>query len=291
MLPDWLSDVQIQFAPISENLIDAGARGVLWQAAPGRFLLHAPEVARYLVENGQRITIESLGEVDRAVMRRFLYMAPLAALLYLRGRLAFHAGSAVPVNDRDQGALIFPGDSGAGKSTLLAALHHRGWHIAADDLAAIDDVATGQLVVRPTYQEVMLWEDAVEKLKIPGLAADLSAEVQNDGRRIVTYPVQEAEISHGLHILRGIIWLTVHSGPDIELEKVAGAKAFRAVGTMIYNSHIADALLHRGVYMGQAGAIAQTIPIYRLRRPRGEWRVEEMADKVEELVGRNFSAL
>ena len=53
-----LTDFQTQFAPFAAMLEGATARGVLWQAAPGRFLLDVPDVARYLVSGGAVITID-----------------------------------------------------------------------------------------------------------------------------------------------------------------------------------------------------------------------------------------
>jgi hypothetical protein len=284
-LPDWLKDVQIQTTAVPEDLGACSARGVLWQAAPGRFLLHVPEVARYLVENGRQVTVDPGPDADMAQVQRFMHMTPLAALLYQRGLLAFHAAAAVPPDGEESGAILIAGDSAAGKSTLLVALQQRGWQILADDLAAVDENELGRPVVRPTFQEVMLWEDAAEKLKLPPLDYGQSVIIHEGGRRVYALPDRIAEGRTGGQPLKCIVRLAVHTGDEIEMERVAGAKAFRSIGTLIYNSHIADALLERTVYMLRAASIAQSIPIYRLRRPRGQWSVEELLRKVEDLTG------
>ena len=89
MLPAWLSGTQIKTAAVPPVLRAASANGALWQASPGRFLLHAPGVARFLVETGRTITIDPAPQATAADVGRFLRMAPLAALLYQRGILAF----------------------------------------------------------------------------------------------------------------------------------------------------------------------------------------------------------
>ena len=93
MLPDWLTGVQIENIPVPLALKGTLAHGVLWQAAPGRFLLDLPELARYLVEQGKRICIDPSPSAADSDVLRFLRMTPLAALFSQRGILAFHAAA------------------------------------------------------------------------------------------------------------------------------------------------------------------------------------------------------
>jgi len=60
MLPEFLSDVSINISAVPAHLENTTFRGVLWQAAPGRFMIDVPETARYLVEEGKRVTIDPL---------------------------------------------------------------------------------------------------------------------------------------------------------------------------------------------------------------------------------------
>ena len=256
LLPDWLTDIQIETATTPFVLEGATVRGVLWQATPGRFLLDVPDVARYCVEAGRTITIEPAPKSNAKALARFLRMTPLSALLYQRGMLAFHAAGAANAN----GAVLFAGDSGAGKSTLLAALLKQGWMLLADDLAVVDLDEHGPPLVRPTFAEIRLWPDTIKYL-------DFSQDLP-------------ALLATAAKPLRAIYWLTVHNQDDIELDELTGAERFRALGTLAYNSHIADALLDRVEYMRQASIVARSVPIRRLRRPRGRWSVVELADQV-----------
>ncbi|TRZ84080.1 hypothetical protein D4R89_13920 [bacterium] len=336
-----LTDIQTCFAPVASTLEGATARGVLWQAARGRFLLDIPDVARYLVSDGAVITIDRAPDVRDEEMMRFLRMTPLAALFFQRGSLAFHAAAASPpsplrgqvkrracssplarglyprvnvaegdllakpgaltrdVNTRlstaeadpqtkpgaptaapaavdgegKTSAILIAGDSGAGKSTLLTALLQRGWRLLADDLAVVDVDADGQLDIPPAFPEIVLWPDALEKLGLS--AATIKAFPNSWGPSVLT-----SQLAATPQPLRAIYWLSVHHKDEIEMIELKGAERFRAIGTLTYNSHIADALLDRAAYLRLASTIAQTIPLYRLRRPRGQWSVEEMADKI-----------
>ena len=50
-------------APV-KDLPDAPDSGVLWRAAPGRLLLDIPDVARYLVSDGNLVEINPCGGVE-----------------------------------------------------------------------------------------------------------------------------------------------------------------------------------------------------------------------------------
>lgn len=265
MLPDFLSGISIKIAAVSPHIDGATSRGVLWQAVPGRFLLDVPDVARYLVEDGRRVTIDPSPSAVEAHVHRFLRMTPLAALLFQRGILAFHAAAVAGAH----GAVLIAGDSGAGKSTLLAAMLKRGWHFLADDLAAVDLNESAMPMVFPTFPELTLWPDAMEKL-----------EIENNGKGRHALPMK-GRFAASPQPLHAVYLLSAHRD-GIEISGIMGMKLFDALATLSYNSRIADALFNRAAYMRTAAAIARAVPMRSLRRPRGRWCADELADLVEQ---------
>lgn len=107
--------------------------GVLWRGCAGRFWMEIPEVARYLVEDGQRLTVEPFEGADPEEVARFAASTPAAAAYLQRGLPVLHAGVAVG----PKGAIVLAGDSSAGKSILLEALLSRRWAIVSDDMAPL----------------------------------------------------------------------------------------------------------------------------------------------------------
>ena len=232
--PASLADVTRRYAVVSPTLEGCIRRGALWQAAPGRFLLDVPSVARYLVEEGQRITIDAATFAHPLEIERFLRMTPLAALRYQRGSLAFHAAAVAGPS----GAALIAGDSGTGKSALLANLMTRGWTMLADDIALADRDAEGRWWALPVYPEILLWRDTIDRLRAhsPDAAqnglnatdwdaiekttekteekssAELSAAnlkaAHTSGRRFALRAERFASTSC---LLRGIYWLSLHS--------------------------------------------------------------------------------
>jgi hypothetical protein len=264
MLPDFLSDVSITYAPVPSRLEGATSSGILWQAAPNRFLLEAPDTARYLVEDGKQIIIDPHPSADESEVTRFLRMTPLAALSFQRGMFAFHAAAVTGSN----GAVVIAGDSGAGKSTLLAALLKRGWKLLADDLSAVDLNENGVPIVFPIFPETILWPDSMEELKF---------ETTDHERQVL--PLED-RFAASPQPLRAIYRLSVHK-EALETDEIKGTKLFNTLTMVSYNSRITDALLHRSAYMRLAAAIANSVSVRTLRRPRGQWCIEELADIVE----------
>lgn len=263
LLPDCCGDVRIQYAAVPSQLEGATSCGVLWQAAANRFLLNVPDTACYLVEAGRRITIDPDPATDEAEICRFLRMTPLAVLLLQRGFLALHA-AAVAGPD---GAVLIAGDSGAGKSALLAALLQRGWQLLADDIGAVALSENGIPMVYPLFPEMVLWRDTREKLR---LEPDVSEK-----RRLLV----EEQFSATPQPLKAIYRLAVHKDRP-GMERIKGIQLFSLLTTLLYNSRIADVLLERSAYMALSAAITHHVAVHSMKRPRGQWCLDELAAMV-----------
>lgn len=156
-------DVSIAAGAVPSDLRDACSAGVLYQAAPGRFLLQVEKVCRYLAEDGCRIALDrAVGSRDDAT-RLFLLGPVLGALLKQRNLLVLQ-GSAV---ETSSGAAVFLGASGSGKSTLAAALHQRGYRVLADHVCALS--TQQECTVLPAFPRLLLWADALQCLGISDL--------------------------------------------------------------------------------------------------------------------------
>jgi hypothetical protein len=260
------------------DLAAAPHSGVLWRAAPGRLLLEVPDVARYLVSDGNLVEIELCGAATAGEVRRFLRMTPTAALCLQRGIPVLHAAVAA---DPAGNAVMLAGNSSAGKSVLLAALVQRGWGLLTDDLAPVilDDVGVPTAV--PTWPEMILWPDSVGGgATSVADGPDVTEFGSSASRRAVG---REAGFVDEARPVRAIWWLGVHGFDPIEVHAVEGISRFEAFGAMGYHQRIASALLDRASYLTVAGTVAGSgIPIRRLIRPRGRWTAGELADIVED---------
>lgn len=294
-LPKFLADVRVESAGVPDQLDHMTAGGVLWQAESGRFHLVVPGVARYLVEDGGRIRIESAADACPSEVAAFLRMTPLAALLYQRGVLAFHA-SAVTSGGR---TVLIAGPSATGKSALAAALLTRGWRILADDLAPVTLDENGRPIVQPTYPEMVLWGDVIEQkedLDAKAPVQDGAATAEGIRASAQSTPLQSRMLSRSPHrrvvnvegefvreplSLTDIYWLIHSSEGQDEVEEVQGGRRFEALGKLSYNSRIANALLDQTRYFALATTLSEMVPLRRVRGARFGRTVENLATLVE----------
>jgi hypothetical protein len=241
-------------------------------------LLEVPDVARYLVSDGNLVEIEPCGAATAGEVRRFLRMTPTAALYLQRGIPVLHAAVAA---DPAGHAIVLAGNSSVGKSVLLAALIQRGWGLLADDLAPMTLDDAGVPVAVPTWPEMILWPDAVEGgATSVADGADVTEFGPSGSRRAVG---REASFVDEARPVKAIWWLDAHGFDRIEVRGFKGVSRFEALGGMAYQPRIASALLDRASYLTVAGTVADSgIPIRRLIRPRGRWTAGELADIVED---------
>lgn len=90
-----------------------------------------PNVARYTLEDRQRVIITPEDGADHASIGEMLVATVLPSLLWARGEIVLHA-SAIARRDRNTG-LLFMGASGSGKSTRLQRAVGRRARAIADD--------------------------------------------------------------------------------------------------------------------------------------------------------------
>lgn len=254
-LPCSLLDMAVTRGPVGPAPVGLAHGGALWRGQRGLFWIEIPEVARYLVEDGERLTIEPLAGADLGDVARFAASTPSAAAFLQRGLPVLHAAVA----HGPGGAVMLAGDSSAGKSVLLASLLARGWRMLCDDMATLSLGDGGTIRVLPVSDDVHLWPDAAALIE-PVRPGRLTAE---------PVPLDR-------------VWLLgTANEPDVKTIGLAGLQRFSALTAAAYNSRIAAALLDRRANLHLLGELANSdIPIRRLIRPRGRWTAEALAEAV-----------
>jgi hypothetical protein len=153
-------DVAVRRGAIpSEYAVEAAQRRS--RVMGSMFFYNVPQVARYLVSDGEDILVDIL-DGSRESDAALFVLTVFGVLLHQRGDLVLH-GSAIAIDGR---AMIFCGPSGAGKSTLAASLMNRGLRIVSDDLSRIEFDANGRPVVFPDGRMLKLWKDSLEYLSL-----------------------------------------------------------------------------------------------------------------------------
>ena len=262
-------DVIMIEAAVPMKLSDAVAAGEKWQAAPGRFLWRGGlRSGRFLVESGQRITLERNQASEEPMLVAHLLSAVLAALLGQRGMLVLHANTAVTL----RGAVTVAGETGAGKSTTLAALMTHGCAMLADDITVLRLGASGQVEALPGIAKLNLCEDAADRL---GHSVDDLP--RNPLRRIKVVVPTHNEMVSGPSPLDAIYLLKATTTNNVKLVQLYGLDKFAALQECIYGPFFPEE--HPGQFALFA-AIANQVSMFRIERPKSRWSAHEVAEVI-----------
>jgi hypothetical protein len=165
---DSLPEVRIRRGEVPQTLPDATMVGPTWQIAGKQFLLSVPNVARFMLTDGNQIVFAPESEANAADVPIFIIGTVFGILLHQRQQIVLHA-SAVEVNGK---AVVFCGPSGAGKSTLAAALAQRDYRLLTDDVCAISFSDGACPIVHPDGRQLKLWAETIEKLGFQDLQGE-----------------------------------------------------------------------------------------------------------------------
>ena len=236
------------------------------EIAPGALLLTVDGMARFLVTNGRDILVEPRGGSDHD-LGAFLSGRVFAALLQQRGVVTLHA-SAI---DFEGGAVLFTGRKGAGKSSLLGAFVRRGYAMLADDVTGVVLDAAGRAVALPAFPSMRLGADALRELAWQGKARLGSEKYIVPVERFHAAPLA----------VRTVFALEVHEG-GVEARLVPAADAFRWHWDSIYRRNIMFGLEQQPAFFRTVAVMARRVPVIRVARPAHPFRLDELADRIEE---------
>jgi len=280
-LPDLLAfdvepdtKVSVSLATLTEKLAEATTDHAYLQVAGNQCQINIDGIARYRIEQGQRILIDPAPGSAPGDVRLFLLGSAFGALLHQRGSLPLHVSSvATPA-----GVWAFTGDSGAGKSTLAATLHfHFGWPLLSDDVAVLDHAVHDRPLLHPGPPRLKLWQDAVTYLEID------SSELTPDMTRINKFHLPLAQgFEHDPQRLRALVVLD--RGSDDEppsLTQLSGMAAFQAVLGTVYRPEMAQLVGDRNKLFQQCAALVHQVAVYRYRRP---WSLATLDSNLQPLA-------
>jgi hypothetical protein len=267
LVGDGIPDVHVRLGRVPEQLHGAGATGVFYQAAPGQLLLNVPQVARYLISGGNEIVVDLSPGADEGMVRLLLFGSAFGALLHQRGVFVLH-GSAIVTR---HGAVVFAGASGYGKSTIAGAFHKRGFAVLADDVCPISTL--DMPMVLPGNPFLMLWADALDRL---GIIGQYLRRARSSLEKYI-FPLGDAFAVDPIP-LHSVYVLEPSNPDDITLVPAHGIHKMKTLNLVTYRPQFVDGMNLDSQYFTQLGKVARHAKVTIVRRPRGGFRVDELAD-------------
>ncbi|MEZ4585795.1 MAG: GTPase [Gemmatimonadales bacterium] len=278
-LPDWPfadsdgdADLIISRTSLDGPPVDGPRHTARWQVQPGRLGLAVQGVGRYRVADPGVLEVDP--EPNAAAEDVLLYLtgAAMSAVLHLRGRYPLHA-SAVAIDGR---AVAIAGRSGAGKSTLVATLVGRGAEFVTDDVCVTTELSDGRHGIWPGPARAKLDQRSLRAVESAG--RDLAPAGGNRGKYHLPLGVDRGRPAP--IPLRGVYLLADDEGP-VRLEVLQGVEAVTTLMQETYFAEYAGALGAGERCFRAAGALARTVQVARLLRPRAIERVPELAELIE----------
>ena len=232
------------------------------------------QLGKFRVRAGTEIVIDPSAGVEERMLRLPLLGTVLAVLLHMRKYLVLHA-SAVAIEGR---TVIFLGNKGWGKSTMAATMYGRGHELLADDLVALDTDGERPMAL-PGYPHIKLHPEVVAASlgRDPEELTELATGYEKRGCRVIERFSDKARPVSGIFVLGG--------GPEPALKRLSPPEA---VLHLIKNTYVArfgnELLSGAGAsrHLVQCARMVNTVPVYRLERPRGLPILPDIARLVEQ---------
>jgi hypothetical protein len=272
-------DVLIGYAEVPEVSRDAGAGGLHWQAAPGRFIADVESLGRFLVRDGRQIDVQPREGAPEDSLRQFLLGICLSILLEERRLFVLHCSGVAT----ELGTVLFAGKSGAGKSTMVSAFLERGYQIVADDMLALAVNEQGEIMALPGLPQVKLWADAAQALGrttggLRRVTPELDKFVAPERDRFSSHPAR----------LHAIYDLRITSGSSTTLEPLPHSARFNILLDHTWAKATLAGLGLREWHFHTAARIASLAYAARLTRPVAPLDVKRAADLVEADMKREY---
>jgi len=154
-------DIDVIEGEIPTELTNTKHKGLSFESNETEFLLKIPNVATFLIKEGNKIIISRGSEVENREIELFFLGSAMAVILMQRGIIPFH-GSAFEKNGK---CIIISGKSGAGKSTLLRYFLNEGYKALTDDVCALS-MNNNKITITPSYPSSKIWEDIMKKYNL-----------------------------------------------------------------------------------------------------------------------------
>ncbi len=264
-----------QWAGLGDGREEGEARTGIFHPAPeGGFVMRMPEVCDYWVRAGREIAVSPAPGVDAATVRLFLLGSALGMAFHQRGLLVLHGATIL----HGDGASIFVGDSGQGKSTLAAHLGRAGFAILGDDTMPLSPRRGGGFEVWPGSRMFKLWSDTIDHL------GESSQGLESVGVRLDKYffPNSAQPPDRPAPVCEIVELVTGDADGAAALTPLEGLEALGVISANTYRPHYVAKLGREADHFRLCAALADSIAVRRLSRPRAIERIGESLELLRE---------
>lgn len=266
-----IPDIEIQLGKTPARLKKNVQKGVKFQLTKNEFLLEVDNIAKYYVNKGKKIIIETKKkEVDKEI-RLFLLGSVFGALFLQKGLLPIH-GSSIKFGNS---ATIFTGLSGVGKSSIATFFISQGYHVLADDISVVNQ----NLEVVPGYPNMRIWNDVLQELNMNN---EPLIQLRPNIKKYQV-PVNDKYCSTPLP-LRNIIIINTKNSPGFVIEELTGINKFNALKNNTYRYRFVKGLEKQLDHFFILNKLLPEINMYKVTRPQSPLLLNELAEFIKDAL-------
>lgn len=266
-------DVTVRRGELPPDIVRYAEEGMKSSLSPNRAWF-CNELGHFLIRNGQEIVLQPAEHATQEQLASFVLGWCIAFLFQQRGSSAIHCSAL----ERDNRAILVSGGSGAGKSTLTLALLKKGFRYLADDIAMVD--ATQDMLIQPAFPQQKVCRDVAESMEPEQL-------FYVDEKKDKFAYMNREDFCGEPRKLSTIFLLSKYEGDELVIEKLKGLDKWNGI---MRNLFLLDAYLALGFPAEERDrclAIAGRTEVYAIRRPEGKDTVEEICNRMIELLPRD----
>jgi hypothetical protein len=238
------------------------------QADGDGLLLNISDVARYQIQDGDKIIVDPAPNVPDRNVRLYLLGSAFGALLHQRGLLPLHA-NAIEIDGK---AVAFMGPSGSGKSTLAAWFHDHGYRILADDVCVVGFDELSMPTAKPGLPRLRLWKKALEASGRDSADYHRAWEGSEQWDKF-DVPLGQSSVVDEERVLKAIYLLKAADEPDIR--PLTGALAAQALIENTYRGRSVRVAGGPRLHWQSCLLVAKSVPLFEFQRPWGLSRLED----------------
>jgi energy-coupling factor transporter ATP-binding protein EcfA2 len=244
------------------------------------FYLNIPGIGKYYATSGNLIIIEPLASVDREGLRLYCLSNVFSAILFQRKIFPLHA-AAIKIQDH---LVLICGHSGAGKSTLLASLLSKGYKIFSDDVCVPFIASSGKVYMHSSYPMMKFWKDTL--LQFPYFG-EPNIHLRPDYDKYGIFFHNDFEIKA---LVPNVVFFLGKSSEraDLHLREIKGIELFQKLESNAYRGEYLGVLDLKQSHFELFTSLANQLNGYVIERPEDYNTIEEVTNKVEEIISIKF---
>ena len=265
------ADVEIiQQEVCQHGLSQCVEQGLFWQANQEALWLNVPNIARFLIRDGQTIFFDPEPGIDNDSLAAFL-MGPCLAALLIQRDLFVLSGCVVKVDDT---AVAYLGEGCSGKSSILGAMMQKRYLVLADNLCVLNQ--QGLVFPGPNYME--LWHDSATKLGL------IPEELQPIRPQFKKYrlPLAPYFYQHPLP-LKQVYALHPQKKEGLGAKRLTGGDKINFLQKNIYNKNYVSGFKKNPIYFNYCAQLAQQLTMHLIEFDGLSFDIEAISNALQGL--------